>query len=169
MKTVWGMPAKAGPLVNGIMNYDEHPTPVPSDLNIPPSKDNGTHSGVNRNPSALRQVEEFLLEQPAGHSDLWWIRRQPRAIARRERASNSGGLMRALVVVALVAACGPSRNSKDGQPDALIECMQEGQHRCTGATYETCVAGQWTVTLECPTACVDTLGCVQCTPGPNAL
>jgi hypothetical protein len=62
VKSVWGMPAKAGPLVNGITLYDEHPTPLPSDLNIPPSNDNGTHSGVNRNPSALRQVYQFLLQ-----------------------------------------------------------------------------------------------------------
>lgn len=62
VKTVWGMPPKEGPLVNGVNVYDEHRTPVPSDYNIPPAEDNGTHSGVNRNPSALRQVEEFLLQ-----------------------------------------------------------------------------------------------------------
>ena len=74
--------------------------------------------------------------------------------------------MRGLVLAAVVAACGPSNHkTPDGPPDALIECTQEGQHRCTGATYQTCVAGLWTTTLECPTACVDTLGCVQCTPG----
>lgn len=61
VKQVWGMPGKPGPLANGVVNYNEHKEPVPSDLNIPPSADNGTHSGVNRNPSALRQVEEFLL------------------------------------------------------------------------------------------------------------
>jgi hypothetical protein len=61
VKPVWRMEPKPGPLVNGIVNYDEHPSPLPSDLNIPPSKDNGTHSGVNRNPSALRQVQAFLL------------------------------------------------------------------------------------------------------------
>jgi hypothetical protein len=62
VKTVWNLPAKPGPVQNGIVVYDEHPTPMPSDLNIPPAKDNGTHSGVNRNPSALRQVEAFLLQ-----------------------------------------------------------------------------------------------------------
>jgi hypothetical protein len=62
VKTVWGMPPKPGPLVNAVNVYDEHPTPQPSDLNVPPSQDNGTHSGVNRNPSALRQVEAFLLQ-----------------------------------------------------------------------------------------------------------
>ena len=61
VKPVWGMPAKDGPLVNGMTNYNEHRTPLPSDLNIPPVSDNGTHSGVNRNASALRQVEAFLL------------------------------------------------------------------------------------------------------------
>ncbi len=62
IKTVWGMPGKQGPLVNGVTLYDEHPTPLPSDYNIPPISDNGTHSGVNQNPSALRQVEHFLLQ-----------------------------------------------------------------------------------------------------------
>jgi hypothetical protein len=62
VKTVWGMPPKEGPLVNGVNVYDEHRMPVPSDYNIPPAEDNGTHSGVNRNPSALRQVEQFLLQ-----------------------------------------------------------------------------------------------------------
>jgi len=62
VKQVWGMPAKAGPLVNGITLYDEHPTPLPPETNVPPTSDNGTHSGVNRNPSALRQVEKFLLQ-----------------------------------------------------------------------------------------------------------
>jgi hypothetical protein len=29
--------------------------------NQPPSKDNGTHSGINRKPAALRMVQRFLL------------------------------------------------------------------------------------------------------------
>ncbi len=62
VKTVWNMPPKEGPLVNGVNVYDEHRMPLPSDLNIPPAEDNGTHSGVNKNPSALRQVEAFLLQ-----------------------------------------------------------------------------------------------------------
>ncbi len=61
VKPVWRMPAVAGPLPNGITLYDEHPTPLPPDTNVPPINDNGTHSGVNRNPSALRQVEDFLI------------------------------------------------------------------------------------------------------------
>lgn len=60
VKEVWGMPAKPGPLTSAITVYDEHPSPMPSDFNIPPREDNGTHSGVNRNPSALRQVDAFL-------------------------------------------------------------------------------------------------------------
>jgi len=63
VKEPWRMPAKTGPLENGITVYDEHPTPLPPDTNVPPLSDNGTHSGVNRNPSALRQVESFLLDQ----------------------------------------------------------------------------------------------------------
>jgi hypothetical protein len=56
------MPGKTGPLANGVTNYDEHPTPLPPETNVPPAQDNGTHSGVNRNQSALRQVFEFLLQ-----------------------------------------------------------------------------------------------------------
>jgi hypothetical protein len=61
-KTAWGLPPKAGPLVSGINVYDAHPTPLPPDTNIPPAQDNGTHSGINRKPSALRQINEFLLQ-----------------------------------------------------------------------------------------------------------
>jgi pimeloyl-ACP methyl ester carboxylesterase len=62
VKQVWRMPGKDGPLQNGVTNYDEHPTPLPPETNVPPATDNGTHSGVNRNPSALRQVFTFLLD-----------------------------------------------------------------------------------------------------------
>jgi hypothetical protein len=49
----------------------------------------------------------------------------------------------------------------------LIECRPEGSHRCNGSTYETCQAGQWQTAVDCPQLCVDSLGCVQCTPGQN--
>jgi hypothetical protein len=62
VKPVWRMPGKTGPLPNGVINYNEHPTPLPPETNVPPSADNGTHSGVNRNQSALRSVYEFLLQ-----------------------------------------------------------------------------------------------------------
>jgi len=35
---------------------------MPFDTNIPPKEDNGTHSGVNRNPANMRQVQKFLLQ-----------------------------------------------------------------------------------------------------------
>jgi hypothetical protein len=41
--------------------FDAHPTPMPPDSNVPPSDDNGTHSGINRKPAALREVQRFLL------------------------------------------------------------------------------------------------------------
>lgn len=62
VKDVWHLPPKAGPLVSGINVYNDHPTPLPPDTNVPPAQDNGTHSGINRKPSALRAVEKFLLE-----------------------------------------------------------------------------------------------------------
>ncbi|HTL36420.1 MAG TPA: hypothetical protein VL326_24980 [Kofleriaceae bacterium] len=62
VKSVWRMPGKTGPLPNGVINYNEHPSPLPPETNVPPAADNGTHSGVNRNQSALRSVYEFLLQ-----------------------------------------------------------------------------------------------------------
>jgi hypothetical protein len=63
---VWRMPPKAGPLASGLNLYDEKPTPMPSELNIPPTSDNGTHSDVNKRAAALRQVERFLLGGEVG-------------------------------------------------------------------------------------------------------
>ena len=69
--------------------YDEHPTPLPSDTNIPPAEDNGTHSGVNRNPSALRQVEQFLLPPSTGVDECLRRRRaRRRATARPAPATD---------------------------------------------------------------------------------
>jgi hypothetical protein len=61
VKMPWHIDVVDGPLQNAAVVYDEHPTPLPPDTNNPPAEDNGTHSGVNRNPSALRMVEDFLL------------------------------------------------------------------------------------------------------------
>jgi hypothetical protein len=60
VKTPFGMTATAGALANGITVYDEKRTPLPYDTNQPQS-DNGTHSGINRKPAVMRQVEKFLL------------------------------------------------------------------------------------------------------------
>ncbi len=62
VKMPWGLAPKDGPLVNGINVFNDHPTPLPLDTNVPPATDNGTHSGINRKPAALRLVENFLLE-----------------------------------------------------------------------------------------------------------
>ena len=62
VKQAWGIPTSTTALVNGITLYDEKPTPMPLDTNEPPKEDNGTHSGVNRNPANLRQVQQFLLQ-----------------------------------------------------------------------------------------------------------
>lgn len=61
VKDVWNLDAAPGPMTNGINVFDDHPSPLPSDLNIPPAEDNGTHSGINKKPAALRMVEAFLL------------------------------------------------------------------------------------------------------------
>jgi len=62
VRPAWGLPLVEGTQANGITLYDEHPSPMPADTNVPPKDDNGTHSGVNRNPANLRQVEQFLLQ-----------------------------------------------------------------------------------------------------------
>ena len=62
VKTPWGITTSEAPLANGITIYDEKPSPMPADTNVPPKEDNGTHSGVNKNPANLRQVQRFLLE-----------------------------------------------------------------------------------------------------------
>jgi hypothetical protein len=62
VKTPWKLPPHDGPLVNGVNVYNAHPTPLPPDTNVPPSVDNGTHSGINKRPAALREIEQFLLQ-----------------------------------------------------------------------------------------------------------
>jgi hypothetical protein len=62
VKSPWNLTPVPGPLDNGVTIFDEHPTPLPLDTNIPPINDNGTHSGINKRPAALRQVEQFLLQ-----------------------------------------------------------------------------------------------------------
>ncbi len=61
-KMPYGMAPKSGPLMNGINVFDAHPTPLPPDTNVPPSTDNGTHSGINKKPAALRFVHDFLYQ-----------------------------------------------------------------------------------------------------------
>jgi hypothetical protein len=56
-----------GPQPNGLVVYDEKRTPLPYETNQP-QEDNGTHSGVNRKPSVMRQLEKFLLGAPQGAS-----------------------------------------------------------------------------------------------------
>jgi hypothetical protein len=60
----WHMTPMDGPLVNGIEVFNDHPTPLPPDTNVPPATDNGTHSGINQKPAALRLVSQFLLQGP---------------------------------------------------------------------------------------------------------
>jgi len=57
----WGLAPTPGAFASGIVVFDDHPTPLPPDSNEPPARDNGTHSGINRKPAALRMVQRFLL------------------------------------------------------------------------------------------------------------
>jgi hypothetical protein len=56
-----GMTEQLGPLDSGFVIYDEHPEPLPPTGNLPPTEDNGTHSGINTRPAVTRQVLQFLL------------------------------------------------------------------------------------------------------------
>ncbi|MBV8755962.1 MAG: IgGFc-binding protein [Deltaproteobacteria bacterium] len=71
-----------------------------------------------------------------------------------------------MTCVFILAACGPSHRNPGGGDDAPASaCTPDGAHRCEGATYETCEGGIWTSTADCPTGCVDSIGCVACNPG----
>ena len=61
VKQVWGMTPTPGPMANGINVFNDHPTPLPPENNIPPPTDNGTHGGINRKAAALREVEAFVF------------------------------------------------------------------------------------------------------------
>jgi hypothetical protein len=60
VKTPWGMTERAGSAPSGLVVYDQKKAPLPFETNQPQS-DNGTHSGVNRLPAPMRQVQQFLL------------------------------------------------------------------------------------------------------------
>jgi hypothetical protein len=73
-------------------------------------------------------------------------------------------------IVSFAAACGGSHgNGPDaqGSVDAGTECTTDGMTRCDGATYETCMGGNWNVTSQCPSQCDPQLGCVMCEPGTD--
>jgi hypothetical protein len=70
-------------------------------------------------------------------------------------------------VAVFLVACGGSKRSEtdvDAQP---IVCMPDGINQCQGASWQTCMNGQWVTAVDCPEACADMLGCVQCQPGTN--
>lgn len=56
-----GLELATGPLPSALVVYDERPTPLPPGGNVPPSQDNGTHSGINRREAVLNQVVQFLF------------------------------------------------------------------------------------------------------------
>src|SRR5262249_1803395 len=60
VKQPGGLTSKPTPMANGINVFNHDPTPLPPETNVAPSKDNGTHSGINQRPAALRMVEAFL-------------------------------------------------------------------------------------------------------------
>jgi hypothetical protein len=59
----YGMTPMAGPLDNGLVTFNDHPTPLPPTTNVPPAKDNGTHAGINRKPAAIRFAQNYLFQQ----------------------------------------------------------------------------------------------------------
>jgi len=63
VKSPWRLPPNPAVQSNGLVLFDDHPSPLPSDLNLPPFEDNGTHSGINKKPAALRYAETFLIDE----------------------------------------------------------------------------------------------------------
>jgi hypothetical protein len=80
--------------------------------------------------------------------------------------------MRGWVLIVLVmAACGPKPHNGDGDadggpppPDARIECTQEGATHCAGSVLTVCQGGVWVTQESCARMCSPTLGCVDCLP-----
>ena len=66
--------------------------------------------------------------------------------------------------VASVGCQSSTRNNGDAGPDAPNECTEEGTHRCTGSSYEICTDHLWVTETDCLQGCIETLGCVACTP-----
>ena len=66
--------------------------------------------------------------------------------------------------VVTVACKSSSRDNGDAGPDAPNECKDAGAHRCTGSSYEICTDSLWVTETDCLQGCVETLGCVACTP-----
>ena len=62
LRDTYGFAPAGEPAMNGFAIYDEDPSPLPSELNIPPSSDNGTHADVHERPAVLRQIETFLYD-----------------------------------------------------------------------------------------------------------
>ncbi|MGE5186055.1 MAG: IgGFc-binding protein [Acidobacteriota bacterium] len=72
-------------------------------------------------------------------------------------------LVYAVVVVA--CACGGGRKGGGGGDGGPGACSPEGANQCSGASWQTCQGGQWVTAVDCPMACADGIGCVQCQPG----
>ena len=73
--------------------------------------------------------------------------------------------MRFVVLISVLAACGPSNRNGDDTPDSQPAICDDGAHQCGGSVYQVCVGGQWSIQEECQVACDAQLGCVNCAPG----
>jgi hypothetical protein len=72
----------------------------------------------------------------------------------------------ACIAIVLAQGCSSPRGAEvGGTIDAGDACAPNGSQRCIGSTYQTCTNGTWQTAIDCPQYCVDTLGCVECSPG----
>ena len=62
VRVPFGFSETTSPVSSGFSVYDEN-VPVSTTNNVPPSDDNGTHSGVNGRQAVLDQVEHFFFER----------------------------------------------------------------------------------------------------------
>lgn len=58
----YGMNEHTLPATSALTIYDERPGDLPSGFNVPPLRENGTHSDVNERPAVMRQLKQFFEE-----------------------------------------------------------------------------------------------------------
>ena len=57
----FGLSTNDQPLTSGLLILDDKVS-APSDSNVPPASDNGTHSGINSRPALLRSIQQFYFD-----------------------------------------------------------------------------------------------------------
>ncbi len=64
VQEVYGVPDEQQPLPSAYVQFDVHPSPLPSETNVPPASDHPAHEACRRLPQTIQQLQLFL--QPGG-------------------------------------------------------------------------------------------------------